>query len=161
MATAVLLGLACGHRMDPRQQAYEGKTNSQRPRFEAETPANPLVSIIESVQHGLFLYVCRLFSLGNCDGNLLLMAALGALPFQGIGLVSRRRVDLKLGFTAALGTLDRDLRLLLAALDKGCTGCGELGRAGLLLLFGCCVADFLSRADQGSCYSEGENFTNE
>jgi hypothetical protein len=165
MATAVLLGLACGHRMDPRQQAYEGKTNSQRPRFEAETPANPLASMIESVQHGLFLYVCRLFSLGNCDGNLLLVAALRALPLQRVGLVSGRRIDFKFSLEAALGTLDRDLRLLLAALDEGCPCCGKLGRTGLLLfllrLGGCGAAGFLSRAEQGRCCCEGEYFTNE
>jgi hypothetical protein len=45
MATGVILVGACGEGMEPRHQGGEGKKESQRPRFDAETPANPLSSV--------------------------------------------------------------------------------------------------------------------
>jgi hypothetical protein len=57
MTTGVVLVVACGEGMEPRQQGGEGKKESQRPRFEAETPANTLSSIGKSVQHGVSLRV--------------------------------------------------------------------------------------------------------
>jgi hypothetical protein len=45
MTTGVVLFFTCRKGMDPGQQCDERKKESQRPRFEAETPANPLASV--------------------------------------------------------------------------------------------------------------------
>jgi len=45
MATGVILIVACREGMEPRQQGDERKKENQRPRFNAETPANPLASV--------------------------------------------------------------------------------------------------------------------
>ena len=45
MTTGVVLVFACSKGMDPGQQGDERKKESQRPRFDAETPANPLASV--------------------------------------------------------------------------------------------------------------------
>ena len=112
-----------------------------------------------------FLYAYSLFSLGNCNSNLLLVATLGALPFQGVGLVSRRRINFEFSLTTALGALDRDLGLLLSTLDKGRACCGEFGRTGLLLflllIFTCRAAGLLSGTEQWYRCREGEDFSNE
>jgi hypothetical protein len=52
MTTGVAQVFTCRKGMDPGQQSDECKKESQRPRFDAETPANPLASVRKAVQHG-------------------------------------------------------------------------------------------------------------
>lgn len=81
MTTGAVVILAPSDGMKPRQQGDERKEESQRPRFDAATPAHPLTTVRIDVQHGFF-YAYSLFSLGTSyrDCDLLLMSALRALP---------------------------------------------------------------------------------